>query len=229
MKAPAFYALKAGGWNDYFNLLHPPYLIWHLSYVILGAAAAPRFHAERLGATLLAFALAVGISSHALDELKGRPLRTQVPRTHLICLASGALVAAAALGVTGAVLVDSWLLAFVGAGTVLVVTYNLEMLGGRLHNRFWFGLAWGAFPALTGYWAQAGSIGYVAGLAAAVCLALTLAQSYLSRKAKSVRRLIERPSEMDIRRLRTYEWTLCAVSIVLPTAATGILLARLVR
>lgn len=229
MRAPTFYALKAGGWNDYFNLLHLPFLLWHLSYVMLGAAAAPQFHAERLGATLLAFALAVGISSHALDELKGRPLRTRIPPRNLAYLAAGSLALAAALGVMGAITVDVWLLMFVGTGTFLVVAYNLEVLGGALHNRFWFWVAWGAFPALTGYWAQAGSFGYAAGLVAAACVALSVVQSHLSREAKSVRRLMERPSEMDIRRMKTYERTLCSASIVLPAAATIISLARLIR
>ena len=35
---PAFYALAPGGWRDWWTLLHPPYTLWHLSYVALGAA-----------------------------------------------------------------------------------------------------------------------------------------------------------------------------------------------
>ena len=31
---PAFYALAPGGWRDYVTLLHPPYTLWHLSYVV---------------------------------------------------------------------------------------------------------------------------------------------------------------------------------------------------
>jgi hypothetical protein len=34
---PAFYALPSGGWRDYVTLLHPPYTLWHLSYVVIGA------------------------------------------------------------------------------------------------------------------------------------------------------------------------------------------------
>ena len=38
-KTPAFYALgPSGAWKDYVNLLHIPYTLWHLSYVVLGAA-----------------------------------------------------------------------------------------------------------------------------------------------------------------------------------------------
>ena len=35
------------------------------------------------------------------------------------------------------------------------VAYNLELFGGRFHSDAWFALAWGAFPALTGWWACA--------------------------------------------------------------------------
>src|ERR1700726_4211471 len=84
---PAFYALTPGGWRDLVTLLHPPYTAWNLSYVALGAAAAPRVHADRLGAALGAFFLAVGVAAHALDELNGRPLNTALTRRSLIALA----------------------------------------------------------------------------------------------------------------------------------------------
>ena len=49
---PAFYALTGGGWRDYVTLLHPPYTLWHLSYVAIGAAllGVPcRFHDNSYG------------------------------------------------------------------------------------------------------------------------------------------------------------------------------------
>ena len=58
---PAFYALRSGGWRDWWTLLHPPYTAWHLSYVVFGAAVAPRLDGGRLGATVLAALLAVGV------------------------------------------------------------------------------------------------------------------------------------------------------------------------
>lgn len=68
-KRPAFYALRQGAWRDYLTLLHPPYTLWHLSYVVMGAAAAPVLRLDRLGLAALAFFLAVGLGAHALDEL----------------------------------------------------------------------------------------------------------------------------------------------------------------
>ena len=73
---PAFYALGSGRAAELLTLLHPPYTLWHLSYYALGAALAPRVYADRVIWGLVAFALAVGVAAHALDELHDRPLRT---------------------------------------------------------------------------------------------------------------------------------------------------------
>ena len=92
---PAFYALAPGGWRDYVTLLHPPYTLWHLSYVAIGAALAPHFKAAVLGLGLLAFFLGMGVASHALDELNGRPLQTRIGDTALVALAVASLAGAA--------------------------------------------------------------------------------------------------------------------------------------
>ena len=60
---PAFYALERGGWRDYVTLLHPPYTLWNLSYVCIGAALAPEWLPLRLGAGLVAFFLGLGIAA----------------------------------------------------------------------------------------------------------------------------------------------------------------------
>ena len=58
----AFYDMGrgTGGFRDWLTLLHPPYTVWHLSYVAIGAALVPHPVLWRLGGTLLAFFLAVG-------------------------------------------------------------------------------------------------------------------------------------------------------------------------
>jgi hypothetical protein len=185
---PAFYALRSGGWRDLVTLLHPPYTAWHLSYVALGAAAAPRFHPDRLWAALGAFALAVGISAHALDELNGRPLRTHLSRSVLIGLAIVGLAGAVAIGVIGIASISAWLIPLVVAGAVLVPAYNLELGAGRVHNDAWFALGWGAFPAFTCYFVQALSIRPEGVLVAAACYLLSVAQRRLSTPARELRR-----------------------------------------
>src|SRR5918996_5365563 len=98
---PSFYALRRGGWRDLVTLLHPPYTAWHLSYVAIGAAAAPELHADRLAAALGAFFLAVGVAAHALDELNGRPLRTALSDRTLRALAAIGLAGAVGIGIAG--------------------------------------------------------------------------------------------------------------------------------
>ena len=75
---PAFYALAPGGWRDYVTLLHLPYTLWHLSYVVIGGCLAANPDGGRLALTVLAFFLGLGIAAHALDELNGRPLQTRI-------------------------------------------------------------------------------------------------------------------------------------------------------
>jgi hypothetical protein len=185
---PAFYALRSGGWRDLITLLHPPYTAWHLSYVALGAAAAPRVHADRLGAALAAFLLAVGVSAHAFDELNGRPLKTALSRGALIALGVTGLLGALAIGIAGLFIVSPLLIPLVLVGAVLVPAYNLELAGGKLHNDVWFALAWGAFPAFTGYFVNALTVRPAGVLVAAACFLLSVAQRRLSTPVRQLRR-----------------------------------------
>ncbi len=185
---PAFYALRSGGWRDLVTLLHPPYTAWHLSYVAIGAAAAPHIYADRLAAALGAFFLAVGISAHALDELHGRPLGTKLSRPTLIALAAAGLLGAMAIGVAGVIVVSPLIAPLVLAGGLLVPAYNLELFGGRLHNDTWFALAWGGFPAFTGYFVCALMIRPAGILVAAACCLLSAAQRQLSTPVRRLRR-----------------------------------------
>jgi hypothetical protein len=185
---PAFYAARPGAWRDWWNVLHPPYTAWHLSYVVIGAALAPHVAASRLVATVIAFFLAVGLAAHALDELRGRPLRTRIPASLLVAVSAISLAGAVALGIAGLSRIGWPLLPFLVLGPLLVLAYNLEWFGGLIHTDFGFAAAWGAFPMLTGYVAQAESLSAGAILAAVFAFALSAAQRQLSTPARLVRR-----------------------------------------
>ena len=187
---PAFYALARGGWRDYVTLLHPPYTLWHLSYVAIGAALAPGLEAHRLLWGLAAFLLALGVGAHALDELHGRPLATEIPSLVLVWLAVASLAVAVAIGVAAAFAWTLWLLPFVAAGAFLVPAYTLELAGGTFHSDLWFGLAWGAFPVLVAYLGAAETLRPEAFLAAGFALLTSLAQRSLSTQVRTVRRRV---------------------------------------
>jgi hypothetical protein len=185
---PAYYAARPGRWRDWWTLLHPPYTAWHLSYAVIGAALAPVVQTSRLIATVLAFFLAVGLAAHALDELRGRPLRTRIPSPVLVAVVIAGLAGALALGVVGVSQVGWTLIPFMVAGPVLVIGYNAELFGGLMHTDFGFAAGWGAFPVLTGYVAQAGTLALAPVLAAVGAFALSAAQRRLSTPARNIRR-----------------------------------------
>jgi hypothetical protein len=187
---PAFYALAPGGWRDWWTLLHPPYTLWHLSYVAMGAATVPEVDLYRLGMSLLGFFLGVGLAAHALDELRGRPLGTSISDRVLQGVAIVSLAGAAAVGVVGIVQVSAWLAAFIVAGAFLVVAYNLELFGGAFHSDLWFAIAWGGFPALTGAFAQDGRLEVEGVLVAVACVAISAAQRVLSTPVRRLRRRV---------------------------------------
>jgi hypothetical protein len=182
---PAFYAASGGGWRDYWTLLHPPYTIWLLSYVLLGAAVAPSPDPKIVAGALVAFGLAVGVGAHAFDELAGRPLRTRIPSPVLVALGSAALAVAVGIGIVAATMVGPLFLVCVAGGAAIVVLYSFE--APLVHSDLGFAAGWGAFPvAATGIATGAHPVPIAA--AALGATFLSLAQRRLSTRARSIRR-----------------------------------------
>jgi hypothetical protein len=234
---PAFYAARTGGWRDWWTLLHPPYTAWHLSYVVVGACLAPRVHTDRLVATLLAFFLAVGLAAHALDEVNGRPLRTEIPARWLVATALAGVAGAVAIGALGVARVGWALVPFVVVGPVLVVAYNLDAV--TAHKDALFAASWGGFPVLTAYAAQTGRLSGGAALAALAAVALSLGQRFLSTPARLLRRrsyeasgriVLADGTERELDRsalLAPLERALHALSAATVLLATALAVARL--
>ena len=207
--------------------------------MVLGAALAPTVNVRWLIETLLAFFLAMGVAAHALDELHGRPLGTRIPDGVLWTLAGIGLAGAVALGIDGAEQVSPWIWAFIAVGVFLVLAYNLELFGGAIHSDLWFALAWGAFPALTAFFAQTASVTVAAIALAAACAALSAAQRALSTPVRRLRRRVASVSgeitlrdgatePLDVDALRHGpESALRWLSVAMPLLAAAALIARL--
>jgi hypothetical protein len=152
---PAFYALRPGGWRDLVTVLHPPYTLWNVSNVAIGASVAVHVYPVRLAAAVVAFFLAVGIGAHCLDELHGRPLGTRLSDRTLIALAVGAELGALAIGVVGIFVVSPTLIPLILFGGFIAPAYNLEWFGGRFHTDLWLAISWAGFATFTGWWVNA--------------------------------------------------------------------------
>jgi hypothetical protein len=230
--------LSPGGWRDYWTLLHPPYTLLHLSFVAIGASLADPLDPQWLGETLLAFLLAIGLSAHALDELKDRPLRTGISDRALWVISTAGLSGAIALGIDASIRISPWISAFVVAGSFLVVAYNLELFRGAFHSDAWFALAWGGFPALTGYFAQTGRLSVAAVIVALACSLVSTAQRTLSTPVRRLRRDVElvegslrlrngSTEAIDAVALRaTPERALRWLSLAIPLLAVGLVVNR---
>jgi len=108
------------------------------------------------------------------------------------------------------------------AGAVLVPAYNLELYGGRLHNNSGFALAWGAFPALTGWFVEAQTMRFEAVGVAAYATAMSLAKRTLSTPVRRARReqdTVEGTETFE----RTLRWLTCAAIVL----AVAVVAARL--
>ncbi|HEY2318729.1 MAG TPA: hypothetical protein VGH67_10540 [Solirubrobacteraceae bacterium] len=125
------------------------------------------------------------------------------------------LTGAVAIGIAGIVTVSAWLIPLVVIGPILAISYNLELFGGRMHDDTWFAVAWGGFPAFTGYFVNALQIRPAGILVAAACTLLSLAQRRLSTPVRELRR---RTARIDgVQTLTTGEThTLDAESVAAP-------------
>ena len=240
MKRPAYYAPVGSPAGDLIALLHPPYTAWHLSHVAIGAALAPRIDWQVLSATLLAFFLGTGVAAHALDEKNGRPLRTSLGDRTLMLLGIGGLAGALIVAAVGAFVLSPWVLAWAVVGVFLAAGYALER-PAPLHTTLGFALAWGGFPVLVGYWAQALTVSIGAVFVAAAATLISMVQRTLSTPARHVRRNATR-AELILSRdssggqseerwdeatiLATWERPLRLLAWSMVALATGLLLAK---
>jgi len=190
-KEVAWYDIPGSGWlRDIWILTHPFYTLWHLSYVLIGAALSPQLNWVTLGWTLLAFFLGMGIGGHCLDELCGRPLRTKIPGALLWTLAVVSIAGAVSIGIVVGVRETVWVIPCIMFGGFIVFAYNLEWFKGFFHHDFWFGFAWGTFPIITAYIAQTHTVSPAIILVAAACLLYSMTQRVLSTQARYFRRKV---------------------------------------
>ncbi|HEX4731904.1 MAG TPA: hypothetical protein VH299_11580 [Solirubrobacterales bacterium] len=241
---PSFYALRPGGWRDLVTVLHPPYTLWNVSNVAIGAAVAVHVYPLRLAAAVVAFFLAVGIAAHCLDELNGRPLGTQITDRALVGLAAAGLGGALAIGIVGVFVVSPTLIPLILFGAFIAPAYNLEWFGGRFHTDLWLAISWAGFATFTGWWVNAlgvhsfGEAVAVVGVVVGTAFLVT-AQRRLSTPVRELRRRTveltgtQRLSDGTVRPLRRedlvapLDGALRALSCGVPLIAIGLLAIRL--
>ncbi len=177
----------------WLNILHMPYTVWNLSYVVLGAGLAGNVRLDVLGWTVLAFFLGMGVASHAFDLLQGDPLGLRLPRRHLVVVGVVSLTLAAGIGVLNVLWgnIPVWMCGVVCFGVWIAVAYNLEIWG--FHGNWQFAAFWGVFPFVVGFLAMSPDEEvWVVGIVGVLfCFLTAWAQRILSTRARYLRREVE--------------------------------------
>ena len=225
----------------WWNALHVPYTLWHLSYLVMGAALGTALRWDVLGWAVLAFFLGLGIAGHAFDLLRGDPLALKLPASHLEVAGVMSLLLAAFIGSLNIYWgnVPWWLGWAIVAGILMALGYNLEWPG--LHGDLQFALFWGAFPFLVGNLAMGGGLDPAAVMAGAFCFLTAWSQRVLSARARYLRRKVARASlTLDEKAesatavvgqpvawmLRPMETTLLLLTIAMPVLAIALMASR---
>ncbi len=181
---PRFGPLK---FRAFVGLLFLPYTGMCLSFTIFGSMLAGTIHWDRVGAIVLIYALALGVSAHCADSLgskKVKPWGSYFTRRQLTALMLSTIVVAYAVGIYYIIFYTPLLGLIAVLEGFFLFAYNFELWKGRFHNNFWFAVSWGALPVLAGYVIQTNSISLIALAVAAAAALASYAEIRTSRQYK---------------------------------------------
>jgi hypothetical protein len=225
---PAWYLIRsdhpAARW---FNVIHWPYTLFHLSYVVAGGALAQDVNYVMLGLVVLAFFFGMGIAAHCFDLVAGDPLKLALGYSPLLVVGYSALATAMAVGVV-IVLVDGvnvWLGIAIPLGFLFAIGYGLEWPG--LHGDWQFVMWWAIFPFGFSYLSQGIAWDWSLILFSPMVYATAYIQRMLSTRARFIRREQSPESAEGAWLLYPIEKSLAALSFAMPMLAGGLLLWRL--
>jgi hypothetical protein len=148
---------------------------------------AGTIHWDRVGAIVLIYALALGVSAHCADSLgskKVKPWGSYFTRRQLTALMLSTIVVAYAVGIYYIIFYTPLLGLIAVLEGFFLFAYNFELWKGRFHNNFWFAVSWGALPVLAGYVIQTNSISLIALAVAAAAALASYAEIRTSRQYK---------------------------------------------
>lgn len=224
--------------GEFWTMLHLPYTLMVLGFVIVGASLTPHPSWAILAGTLLAYFLGLGIGAHMLDQVPGMGSRYVRHWPDRALWVGGFLSLGAAVGI--ALLAVSWfgglpLLILVGASTLCAIGYPLaKWFGGRLHRDGVFALSWGSLPFLTSFYAQSGTIDLLAIAVAAVFAAVAVLEIRLSRLSRHFRQVARSPiassaeASSSREQFRRFDLSLKLLSLLTILGALAVLSGRVV-
>ena len=175
----------------FIGLLFIPYTGMCISFTIIGSMLSNNIAWDRVGALVLIYALALGISAHAADSLGSRKIKPwgdYFNKKQLWLLVILGLVMAYSIGIYYMLLYVPllWLIAILEG--FFIFTYNFELFNGYFHNDLWFSIAWGVLPLLAGFIMQTNSIGIMSLAFSALAGVISYIEIKISRPYKELKK-----------------------------------------
>jgi len=179
-----------------------PYTLMNVSYVVTGSMlASGGVDWMRVVEISVVYLLSVGVSAHALDALApNRPWGAFLAKSQLVALAALALVPALTLGLYLALSHALWLIPVGLVELFYLLSYNLELFGGRFHTEAWFAFSWGFLPVIAGYVAQTNSLSLQALGGGAFGFTTAYVEINASRPYKALKRRLGEPQDVESER-----------------------------
>ena len=197
------------------GILYLPYTAIVTCFSILGALTEP-IEIERIIAISLIYILALGVGAHLLDAIGGKTKPWgNLPKKTIWIIALSSLGIAFSIGIYYAFL-DSPLLFPIGIlEGFFLFAYNLELFGGKFHNKKTTIISWGILPVFAGAAIQTNSISLETLIISGVTSLLTLILITNSRPYK-----ILKQTNRDITEMKRREITLKTlfVSVIVGTS-----------
>lgn len=169
-----------------------PMTAMNVSFTIMGSMLAPVIYWDRVLVIALIYALALGVSAHALDarySKKVKPWGSILSNQQLEWLSTLPLLPVIALGIYIAQY-SPLIVVIAIAEFFFLFAYNMELFKGKFHNDLWFALSWGMLPLWAGFVAQTNGLydttGTPMGL---VAFLLSYVEINASRPYKSIKRV----------------------------------------
>ena len=191
------------------GILYLPYTAIVTCFSILGALTGS-MEIDRIFAIAIVYILALGISAHLLDAVGGKTKPWgDLPKKKVWIIALSSLVIAFSIGIFYALL-DSPLLFPIGIMEgFFLFAYNLELFGGKFHNKKTTILSWGILPVFAGSAIQTNSISLETLVISGITSLLTLILITNSRPYK-----ILKQTNSDFKEMKKREFILKSLFVV---------------
>ena len=197
------------------GVLYLPYTAIVTCFSILGSLTG-HMDIERIIAISLIYILALGVCAHLLDAIGGKTKPWgNLPKKTIWIIALSSLGIAFSIGIYYAFL-DSPLLFPIGIlEGFFLFAYNLELFGGKFHNKKTTIISWGILPVFAGAAIQTNSISLETLIISGITSLLTLILITNSRPYK-----ILKQTNRDITEMKRREITLKTlfVSVIVGTS-----------